>query len=81
MLVYGELVWDADAQPEGIAAGYTLEAGGHLSINLLGAEYILLEQGNSGDATLSAGQVVLNLSQKSFSVAAACGIFAPRFHR
>jgi hypothetical protein len=73
--VYGELVWDADVQPEGIAAGYTLKATDNLSIELTGAEYILLEQGNSGDATLSGGQAALNLSNNPISVTAAGGIY------
>jgi succinate dehydrogenase flavin-adding protein (antitoxin of CptAB toxin-antitoxin module) len=73
--VYSELVWDADVQPEGIAAGYTLRVGDNLKILAIGAEYILREQGNDGDATLGAGQVALNLAQKPIAVTVAGGIY------
>jgi hypothetical protein len=56
--VYGELVWDADVQPEGVAAGYKLSDLGWLeSVELHAGEYVLLEQAGAEEALASVGQV------------------------
>ena len=73
--IHRELVWDADIASEGIAVEYMWRAADSLTIDLMGVEYILLEQDNSGDATLSAGQAALNLSYDSISLTAAGGIY------
>ncbi len=56
--VYGELVWDADVQPEGLVAGYTLTELGRLeSLGLTAGEYVLLEQSRGDEGTASVFQV------------------------
>jgi hypothetical protein len=43
--VYGELVWDADVQPEGAVIGYSIaKVGPFEGLELVAGEYILLEQ-------------------------------------
>lgn len=55
--VYGELVWDADVNPEGIAATYTLpgDAPGEKLDFALG-HYVVVEQGGGDEATMSVAQ-------------------------
>ena len=50
--VYGELVWDADVQPEGIVLGYTFpQKNGSLEkLNLILGEYTVLEQSTADNA-------------------------------
>lgn len=56
--VYGELVWDADVQPEGIVGGYTLSDVGLLErLDLAVGEYTLLEQATVDDAFASVFQI------------------------
>lgn len=62
--VYGELVWDADVQPEGLATTYRMSDKGRLEhFDITGGYYILLEQGGGDDAYIAvvqaAGQVRL----------------------
>lgn len=55
--IYGELVWDADVQPEGIVAGYTVSERGRLeSFNLRTGWYALLEQSRANEGFVSAFQ-------------------------
>jgi hypothetical protein len=42
--VYGELVWDADVQPEGLAGGYTLPWGENVDLKLTAGQYLLFAQ-------------------------------------
>jgi hypothetical protein len=60
--VYGELLWDADVQPEGISAGYTWPEVGALGrVSLVAGEYVTVEQN-----TLDEGSAfVAQLSQQS----------------
>ncbi|HEX9794881.1 MAG TPA: putative porin [Planctomycetota bacterium] len=56
--VYGELVWDADVQPEGLLAGYsTTDAGPFERLSVTAGEFVVLEQGNARDAYTTVGQV------------------------
>ncbi len=55
--IYGELVWDADVQPEGIVAGYTVSERGRLeSFGLRAGWYALLEQSRADEGFVSAFQ-------------------------
>ncbi len=50
--VYGELVWDGDVQPEGIAAGYTLrDLKVFDRLDIVAGEYIVIEQGDLDEAS------------------------------
>lgn len=61
--VYGELVWDADVQPEGAEVSYDVRGDGWFQAGgVRVAEYVLLEQGNAKDATATAGQVTLRVN-------------------
>ncbi len=65
--VYGELVWDADVQPEGAVLGYSFSTPGRVKqLNLWAGEYILLEQSLSDEALASVVQAsaLLSLSPK-----------------
>ena len=56
--VYQELVWDADIQPEGAVAGYSLSDLWLLdSLDFRAGAYVLLEQGNGDDTFLFPFQV------------------------
>ena len=56
-LVYGELVWDADVQPEGVMGRYSQCADdGRWSVGLTAGGFVLLEQGRREDATSLVGQ-------------------------
>ncbi len=56
--VYQELVWDADLQPEGAIIRYGVDVDGFLRhLDLMAGEYLVLERGDSSDATLTVGQV------------------------
>ena len=56
--VYGELVWDADVQPEGLATAYRIPGGDLFSdVTVRAGQYVLLEQNNAQDAYASVGQV------------------------
>ncbi len=58
--IYGELVWDADIQPEGIAAGFSLRNAGALGrIDLTLGEYVLEEQSQASEATAFVAQLAL----------------------
>ncbi len=66
--VYGELVWDADVQPEGVAAGMTFRNLADVErLDLSVGEYILLEQTES-DAEVAVAQASLRvkLAEKTF---------------
>lgn len=55
--VYGELVWDADVQPEGIVMGYTRKGKGHLEkFTVVAGQYIMLEQSMADEARISVFQ-------------------------
>lgn len=55
--VYGELVWDADVQPEGIAGGYRIKGLGPLeTLELWAGEYLLLEQAAAAEAAATVVQ-------------------------
>ncbi len=54
--VYGELVWDADVNPEGVALTLAREVGDGHSLRLALGEYVLQEQGGADEATLFAAQ-------------------------
>jgi hypothetical protein len=51
--VYGELVWDADVNPEGLAAGYTTTLNEDLQLSLVLGEYQLIgdDAGPTGNHT------------------------------
>jgi hypothetical protein len=56
--VYGELVWDADVNPEGLAATYTVpgdEPGEKLDLAL--GHYVSVEQGGGDEAAMFVAQV------------------------
>lgn len=56
--VYGELVWDADVQPEGGVLGYTYtDTGSFERFDAYAGEYYLLEQGNADDAYITVVQL------------------------
>jgi hypothetical protein len=56
--VYGELLWDADVQPEGAIAGYTISERGALeSFTVTAGEYLLLEQSRGKEGTASVFQL------------------------
>lgn len=56
--VYGELVWDADVQPEGAVAGVSLrDVLGLESMTVTVGGYTLLEQGGGKDAYLVVGEL------------------------
>ncbi|MGE3165916.1 MAG: putative porin [Planctomycetota bacterium] len=58
--VYGELVWDADIQPEGAAGGYTWKGAGLLNrLDCTIGQYVLLEQSGASDASISVAQLAL----------------------
>ena len=48
--VYGELVWDADVNPDGVAAGWFTRDWGLESVRLTAGQYVLLEQAAAEDA-------------------------------
>lgn len=55
--VYGELVWDADVNPEGFVVGYSFPGGGALErLDLMLGPYILLEDSDADDVWLLAMQ-------------------------
>lgn len=55
--VYGELVWDADIQPEGLVVGRTFpDLGRARAPKLVLGGYTLLEQSESNDSFILAGQ-------------------------
>lgn len=72
--VYSELVWDADIPAEGVAAGYTINAT-NFRVLLTAVEYILLEQADKDDATLTAGQASAAFLNKPFAITAAGGLY------
>ncbi len=50
--VYGELLWDADIQPEGVAAGYTLRNLKVLDrLDIVVGEYLVLQQSDLDEAS------------------------------
>lgn len=56
--VYGELVWDADVQPEGIVGGYRFPNLGPVeSLELTAGRYVLLEQSRADEGFASIFQV------------------------
>ncbi|MEE9295826.1 MAG: putative porin [Phycisphaerae bacterium] len=58
--VYGELVWDADIQPEGVSVSYTLANGKLKLFDRLGfaiGEYLVLQQNELDEASLFVAQV------------------------
>ncbi len=66
--VYGELLWDADVNPEGLAATYTIpgdEPGEKL--DFAAGHYIAVEQGGGDEATLFVAQAAgtTRLSEKT----------------
>ena len=55
--VYGELVWDADVQPEGMVLGYDLSEAGTLErFGFTAGQYVLLEQSRANEGTASVFQ-------------------------
>lgn len=60
--VYGELVWDADVQPEGLAGGYTTQGKGTFErFGLVAAKYNAIEQSRTPQAFASALQASTRL--------------------
>jgi len=56
--VYAELVWDADIQPEGAAAGRSIhDVAGFEELGVTLAAYSLLEQGDADDANMLVGEL------------------------
>lgn len=79
--VYEELLWDADVNPEGFAAGYKFENLGFLkdildSIELMGGMYVLDERNLENDVYLPVGQLVLNKALGDFSLTGALGYYS-----
>lgn len=55
--VYGETVWDADVQPEGALAQYTMREVGPLSrVDFRAGAYIMIEQGGGDEAWAGVAQ-------------------------
>ncbi|MFQ5890314.1 MAG: putative porin [Gemmatimonadota bacterium] len=59
--VFGELVWDADVQPEGIAALFEPVP----ELRLAGGGYLLLHRGGGKDVNLGAAQAAVRLQPAS----------------
>ena len=60
--VYGELVWDADVQPEGLVTDYTAsDVGPFSTLTVAAGSFFLLEQSGGDDAYALAGQVAGSL--------------------
>lgn len=58
--VYGELVWDADVQPEGLAFGWGTDVGaGGARLELSAGEIVLVEQALDEDALMTVAQAAL----------------------
>ena len=56
--VYGELVWDADVQPEGILAGTSIpNSFGFEALRVTVGTYSILEQGNAADSQMIVGEL------------------------
>jgi hypothetical protein len=56
--IYGELVWDADVQPEGISIGRTWkDLGPFDGIGFAAGEYIFIEQGGADEALSTVAQL------------------------
>lgn len=56
--VYSELVWDADVQPEGAVAGYSISGFGRLTrLDFWAGEYVVLEQSLADESLASVAQV------------------------
>lgn len=70
--VYKELVWDADVHPEGVSAGYSF-GGPKTHLGAVAAYYLLAERNDATDASSVAGQVYLDVSNRSYSIAGALG--------
>lgn len=61
--VYGELVWDADVNPEGIVGGYTVaDVGPFDQLDFMIGGYTVLEDGSTDDVFALAAQVAGRLS-------------------
>lgn len=61
--VYGELVWDADLQPEGATLRYGKDGDGFLRrFDAVIGQYFLLETARSSDSTITVGQVSTQLA-------------------
>lgn len=70
--VFGEIVWDADIQPEGVAVVSEPVA----PLRLVAAGYLLLHQANGEDVNLGAGQAALRLRPfATVAVTAAVGTY------
>ncbi len=72
--IYGELVWDGDVQPEGVAAGISFKDLAAVErLDFTFGESILLEQ-SARDSEMFAGQAALRvrLAEKTTLQAAAC---------
>jgi len=75
--VYGELIWDADVQPEGIMARWqTGEFGPFASAGILAGEFVTLEQSGGGESfsTLVQGFATMDTGDDS-KLSAALGYF------
>ncbi len=70
--VYKELVWDQDVQPDGIALGYGLKEE-DFSLDIMAAEYLLLEQSNAPEALLTAGQLSLGYNSDPVGLSGGVG--------
>ena len=70
--VYGELVWDADVNPEGIVGGYTFAGNGALErVDLMLGGYTVLEDSSTDDVYMLATQATGHFAPaEDFSAAA-----------
>jgi len=71
--IYGELVWDQDIQPEGIAGGFGEKLDGTISrYDVVVGQYLLIEQNNAHDTSMSVAQASANidLGEETTSTAA-----------
>lgn len=72
--VYKEIVWDADIQPEGVAAGTSFNWLDN-KVGVTAADYILLERNSDTDALAAAGQVFIEIPNESFTILGAVGVY------
>ncbi len=74
--VYGELVWDADVNPEGIVGGYRINNGSRHELDLILGGYTVLENATVDDVYMLAAQAVYRGDvAEEFAVNAALGYY------
>lgn len=70
--IFGELVWDADIQPEGVA----VVAGPYRGVRLVAAEYLVLHRSPGKTVGLTTGQVAWQAAWRRLVPSVAAGVYA-----